>query len=332
MLEHTQPPTEVTTTEATAGSLAVLSVPTIAPEGTVATARETILALAETYTTMEYVYVTDERGVLVGVLSLHELLAAPVTARVAEVMTRDVASVHTQTDQEKVAHLALALSIKAVPVVRDSGTFAGVVPADDILRILRDEHTEDLLRQAGISVRVGGVAAVSRKAVLFARLPWLFLGLLGGLVAAFALHSFEEIIAAHVLLAAFIPVVVYMADAVGAQSQLLTVRTLGTGAAPSLLRSFFREVPIGALLGAVLGAAIALGGWLLMGHAEVMLVVGVSVAATVFLSSLIAVLLPSTLYRLGADPAYASGPLATVMSDIVSLLVYFTIASVLIGS
>ena len=142
----------------------------------------------------------------------------------------DFVTVRTSTDQERVAHLALKYNIKAVPVVSKDHTFLGVVPSDKILEILNREHTEDVLRFAGVRHKHSPVQDVlldqSPLTHVKSRLPWLVIGLLGGVLAAFVIGIFEETLAHELLLAAFIPAIVYMADAVGSQTQMLFVRAL----------------------------------------------------------------------------------------------------------
>jgi magnesium transporter len=246
-------------------------------------------------------------------------------------MTTDVAFVHRSTDQEHAAHLALAQSIKAVPVLNDDGTFFGVIPSDTILRILREEQTEDLMRFAGISYAADDrIAKFTLREHVSTRLPWLIVGLVGGLGAAFVVEHFDALLATEIALAAFIPAIVYIADAVGSQTQMVYVRSLVQKQQSSITKVLGREVTIALVVGLILGLLIGSVTYLWFGTIALPLTLGLAVFATVLFSVIVAVLLPWSFNRYGQDPALATGPLATVIRDISSLLIYFFIAAAIV--
>lgn len=314
----------------TAGALATTHVPTANVHQTVREVFSYLESLATEFETVDYIYVLDNKK-LVGVLSLHELLSADDAMPVAAFMTTEVAFVHQDTDQEHAAHLALAQSIKAVPVIDDEGLFFGVITADTILRILREEHTEDLMRMAGITYDADdSLNKFTIRQHVITRLPWLVVGVFGGIAAAFVVEHFDTLLAAEIVLAAFIPAIVYIADAVGSQTQMVYVRSLVHRQQRSFSTILGREVTVALIVGALLGALVGIVTYWWFGTVAVPLTLALAVFATVLFSVIVAVLLPWTFHRAGHDPALATGPLATVIRDISSLLIYFAIATLIV--
>lgn len=311
---------------ASAISIATTAVPNTTPGTPVAQVINETKSFSSEYETIDYIYVLKNRQ-LVGVVSLHELFSASPTKKVDEVMTTDIAYVHAQSDQEKVATVALAQNIKAVPVLDTENQFVGVVTSDTILQVLRDEQTEDILKFAGVSFtaseRLSQFTIIEH---LKSRLPWLLLGLAGGVLAAVVVERFTDILQDTLILAAFIPAIVYIADAVGSQTQMVYVRSLMSSRRTTLSRTLQRELTVATAVGITL--ATTAGGivytWL--NNDAVTIVVSVSILITVYFSVIVAILLPWTFERLKLDPALATGPLATVIRDISSLCIYFLFA------
>lgn len=312
----------------TAGFHMTKAVPVIEQTATIGEAEQLISRSAGDFETLGYIYVLDREKKLTGVLSIRELFRQVKTAPVASVMTRQVATVRASTDQEHTALLALKHGIKAVPVVRKDGRFLGVVTSDVIISILHDEIIEDTMHEAGaqkldnpLTNLVHGSAGLHFRK----RVGWLLFGLLGGLAAAYIVDLFESAIAAQLVLAAFIPTIVYMADAAGSQTQTIFIRALALEGMLDLRRYARREFITNAMLAAVLGLTAGLAAKLWFAAGLVALVIGLSIFITVLVSMVIAILMPYLFSRFGFDPAVASGPFATVLRDILSLLVYFGI-------
>jgi magnesium transporter len=307
-------------------SLATNAVPTAASTDTASDVLQNIQAFSGDFQAIDYIYVLDERK-LIGVISLHELFSVAPQIMLQDCMTREVAQVHAQSDQETVAQLALAQNIKAVPVVNRDDEFVGVVTSDTILQILRDEHTEDILKYAGINFDAQDTLSEYTPTQHFtSRIPWLILGLFGGILAAFVVESFSEAITAEVALAAFIPAIVYIADAVGSQTQMVFVRTLTSRVRHTLLKVLQREILVATAVGACLSAIIWLLSFLWLGSVTVSSILALAVFATVYFSVVVAILLPWFFNKMGYDAAVATGPLATVIRDVSSLCIYFLIA------
>lgn len=320
----------------TAGRKITKAVPTVGPGDKIAQVETLLRSRASEYETINYVYVLDERQKLIGVLSIKEMLRLSGTVPVGEAMKPVTVSVRPHTDQERVAQLALAHNLKAIPVVDKDQIFQGVVSSDAILEILNQEHTEDMMRFAGVPHQHGEKNAIDvlLKATsgthVKLRLPWLVLGLFGGVVAAVVVEQFEGTLSDQLILAAFIPAIVYMADAVGSQTQMLFVRALALHHSLKVVPYLLREVVVNFILGLILAGLILVISLLWVGNPIVSVILALSVFLTVCFTVLVAISLPWLFNRFGYDPAIASGPLATVVRDIMSLLIYLGVAATLL--
>lgn len=318
----------------TAGAVMTNHFVAVPADFTVRAVLQDIAQAAKSEACIDYVYIITSTGTLQGVISLRELLQANPGSLVADVWSTAVVSVNAEEDQERVVHLAAEHSIKAVPVVSRAGVLVGVVTTDQLLHIINTEMHEDILHLSGTTpqnqLALEGVSQYVRPQII-QRLPWLLIGLAGGTVAAFVVGHFEFLLAEYVILAAFIPLIVYMADAVGAQIQLIFIRRLTVDPQVRVGHYFKQEVQITLVVALVLAlvmAAIAVG-W--TGDRLLAAILSVSVLATTLTAMAVAILLPWTFTLLGRDPAVASGPFGTVVIDILSLLIYFGVASLLLG-
>jgi magnesium transporter len=308
-------------------TLATQAVPVCLPTDTAESVLATIQKDSATYESINYIYVLKERT-LVGVFSLHELFSASSITRVEEFMISEVAYVHVLTDAEHVAELALAQSIKAVPVVDDEGAFAGVILADVVLRILNEDHRNYLYKLTGINLKKSTIhAQLGVLQQIHSRLPWLVIGLLGGVVGAVIVSFFEHSVEDQLFVAAFIPAIVYIADAVGNQTEMLVVRALGKRAKFSIVHYLGRELLVGVLISFILAALMFGVSLLWIKDIALSVVLALSIIATVLFSITFTVTLPWLLKKLRFDPAVASGPVATVLCDISSVSIYLAIAS-----
>ena len=318
----------------TAGSVMATNVPTTVLGSSIGSVQQLLKDQASTFVSVAYVYVLNDARVLVGVVSIKDVLEASEDQLVADSMHEVSVSVRSDVDQEEVARVALHYNVKAVPVVNNRKEFLGAVTADQVLTILHDEHIEDLLLHSGTIVPDTGTAtnilAAPARTHILQRIPWLLIGLCGGIVAALVVGQFESVLEQHLAIAAFIPVIVYLADAIGAQIQLIFIRSLALDNNLPVWRYFIREVKVNLVLGLILALSVAGISYLWLGFADLSLVLALSVFATAVAALIIAVALPYALYRLRFDPAIGSGPFATVICDILSLLIYFMIANTLL--
>jgi magnesium transporter len=282
------------------------------------------------FATTAAVVVCDD-GRLVGLVRLEELFAAPRDATAAELVDRDAVVVPATVDREVAVQRAVQRGRDTLAVVDDAGRFLGLVPPAEVLAVLATEHDEDLARLSGFThdveaARHASVESVGRR--FRHRLPWLLLGLAGAVASADLVGSFKGQLEHNVILAFFIPGVVYMADAVGTQTETLVVRGLSIGV--GIGQVAVRELLTGLLVGTTVAAAFVPVGLWRWGEPDVVVAVALSLLAACSIATLIAMALPWLLHRLGRDPAYGSGPLATVVQDLLSVVIYLGIAGILV--
>lgn len=275
----------------------------------------------------EAVFVLDADRKLLGGVRLSDLLRAP-GKRLGDLMDPGYPRVAAHHDPGDVAAQALGCRAISVAVVDDQGRLMGAVPASSLLEILRREHVEDLHRLAGIQSETSRDRRTLEEPPLRRarhRLPWLVVGLAGSMVAAGTMARFERVLASDLAIAFFVPTIVYLADAIGTQTETIVVRGLSLSRTP-LRRLLVNELRTGAIIGIVL-ALLALP----MVALAFDIRLAVSVAGAIVIAGGVAtgigLLFPWTLHRLGSDPALGSGPVATIIQDVLSLLIYFGIAT-----
>lgn len=280
----------------------------------------------------ELICICDAGGRLLGVVPLARAITMPRGRRLGEVMLQPVPSVHPDEDQERIASIALHHRLQAVPVVDANGILLGIVPPAALLSILRHEHIEDIHRLAGIhredaQARHALFEPPARRARH--RLPWLLVGLAGSVLATLVMASFEHALQNHLAVAFFVPGLVYLADAIGTQTEAVAVRGMSLSHAPlgSLLAG---ELRTGLLIGLTLGCLVFALIWIGFGELRLAAAVAAAVLFAGAAATSIGLVLPWTLARMGKDPALGSGPLATVLQDVLSLLIYFAIVTALL--
>jgi magnesium transporter len=275
-----------------------------------------------------YVYVVDENRHLRGVISLRQLLLASPAQPLVEVMTPNVWRVSVLADQEHVAQLISRYNILAIPVVDEAGVMVGIVTVDDVLDVLRDEATEDILRMAGTHY-TEEITSLSPLRLAWVRFPWLAVSWLGSLISAFFIGQYSHELSKVIALAAFIPVINGTAGNVGTQGVTIMVRGLATGKLnPShWLRAVGKQVVVGVLLGVCFGVLLfVLAHWQYPDVTRLGLIVGLAIGISILTSATLSSLLPFVLHFLRLDPALMTGPFVATSMDLVSVLVYFNIA------
>ena len=282
---------------------------------------------AEKPASVEHVLVVDAHGRLAGVLPIAKLFAMDRARAVGEAMERDFPRVAAEDDQERAASLALHHRVDALPVVDAQGRPVGVMPAQALLQVLRREHVEDLHVLAGIQRE----SAQARHAIedpplrrLRHRLPWLLVGLAGSALATATMAGFESTLSRHLAVAFFVPAIVYLADAIGTQSEAIAVRGLSLTRA-GVGHLLAGEVRTGMLIGACLALVSFAPILAAFGDARLAAAVATAVFAAGTIAAALGFLLPWWIARTGRDPALGSGPLATVIQDILTLLVYLLV-------
>lgn len=270
-------------------------------------------------------------GRLVGLARIEDVLAADATTPLGDVMDADPPVVTAGVHEEVAAWKAVRHGESALAVVDDQGWFVGLIPPRRMVEVLLGEHDEDLARLGGYLASTSSARHVTEEPVLLRlahRLPWLLFGLVGSVAAAGIVGAYERQLDEHVLLAFFVPGIVYMADAVGTQTEALVIRGLSVGVPVG--RIVRREVITGLLVGVILALAFVPAGLLLWDETDVVAAVALALLAACSTATLVAMALPWLFDRLGRDPAFGSGPLATVIQDLFSLVIYFWVASILV--
>jgi magnesium transporter len=274
---------------------------------------------------VELVCVEAVDGRLAGVLPVERLFAVPAATRLGEAMDPSFPRATPDTDQEAAASMALEGGADALPVVDRDGRLLGLMPSQALLQVLRQEHVEDLHRLAGIQRETAQARGALEEPPMRGarhRLPWLLVGLAGAMIATAAMAGFESTLEAKIAVAFFIPGLVYIADAIGTQSEAIAVRGLSlTGAGIGHLLA--GELRTGMLIGAALGLISFPATFVAFGDARLAGAVATAILFAGSIAAAIGLLFPWVLARFGRDPAYGSGPVATVIQDILSLLVYF---------
>jgi magnesium transporter len=275
-----------------------------------------------------YIYVTDKNEHLVGVLSLRQLLTVPPATPLKNIATREVISVSAEMDQEEVARQVASYNLLAIPVVDKTGILVGIITVDDVVDVIREEATEDMLKMAG-AVEQEAVSKSSSVAAAKVRLPWLFTNLVGSLLSGAILWEFRYTIQEVVAIVSFIPVIAAMGGNVGLQSSTLIIRGLATGLVEltDVWTIFFREVKIGLLMGVACGIILTVVGWI-WHQGFLGMVVGASLITAFLVSTSMATFMPIFLKRMGVDPAVAAGPFVTTANDITGITIYLTLATV----
>jgi magnesium transporter len=298
------------------------------------TASSAIESLQEEHLDVEmpfYLYVVDANGKLIGVSSLRQLVVVPPNTPLKDFMTTDVFAVKTDMDQEEVAKIVARYDILAVPVVDDTNQLVGIVTVDDVIDIIREEATEDILKMAG-----AGGDFVETKSIfknIKMRMPWLFASCIGGIIASFIIGYFQESLSKLAYLAAFIPVIMGMGGNIGVQSATITVRGLATGRLNirDIWSVVSKQLMVGLILGLLYGIIVGLVAQLKYSRELFALSVGIAVLCSMTMAALAGSLVPMTLAKINIDPAIASGPFVTTAIDIISVTLYFIIATTLLG-
>lgn len=278
------------------------------------------------------VYVLDAQGRLDGYVPITALLPAPAHTPLADLSQPPPPAVHPETDQEHAASLAIRHNVTAMPVVDAQRRLLGVAPPQALMEVLRHEHIEDLHRLAGIrheNMRARHAIEAPPLRRVRDRLPWLMAGLAGSVIATAVMASFEQTLNANIAIAFFVPGIVYLADAIGTQTETIAVRGLSLSHAP-FAAVVGGEARTGAIIGLTLAACLFFPVWWAFNDIRLATAVAVALFTAGTAATTIGVLFPWTLARLGRDPAFGSGPLATIVQDVLSLLIYFITVSVLL--
>lgn len=312
------------------GSIMTRNVPTCQKTDTLKHVLE-ILA-SKKWDSIRNVYILDGQEKVIGLIDMAVIIQSDHSKTAGELMLPLTIFLHPHEDQEKAVFLAVKHDIVGIPVVDKHGYLLGAITAHKIIDIMHDEHIEDALLTAGIHGKGSHIArlATERTAlVVRSRAPWLMFGLAIGLGLGIISSLFEKSLQESIALAYFIPVVAYIADSVGTQTEAIAVRALAT-LKINYAAYMFKELFVGIILGALLGALGGLGAFLIAQSLEIGLVVALSLFVASTVAAVLAALIPILFKLRGKDPALGSGPISTALQDTVSVVIYFAFAMLLL--
>lgn len=280
---------------------------------------------------LNYLYVIDNDKKLIGVVSYRDLLLAESDEIIVEIMVENVVKVDVLTKQQEVAKLIARHDFVSIPVVMEDDTLVGVITVDDVLDIIVREADEDIgmLLASGRDINFTTPPFIAA----YRRLPWLILLLFIGLVSGSIISRFEATLEAVVALAFFMPMIAGMTGNTGTQSLAIVVRGFVSEDldAKKTIKLIFRELFVGIIIGVTCAIVISIIAYVWQGSLVLGLVVGASLLATLIIGTLAGTIIPLILHKFKVDPAVASGPLITTINDILSLLIYFGIATMFIS-
>lgn len=291
------------------------------------------------YAPIYTIYVVDDQNKLLGVLSLRDIILAPATELISNVMNKSVYKVTTDTDQEEVANLLQQHDFLSIPVVDKENTLLGVVSVDQGMDILQEEATDDMFNQAGIAELKKN--ETDRSQVLVdgsiweiwkVRMPFLIITLLGGLLAGSVVGAFEETLEAVVAVAVFIPIIMDMGGNVGTQSSTVFARgvILGHIKMENIWKHLRKEVLMGLSMGVAVGAVTGIVAYFWQGIPELGLAIALALVLTMMLGTFLGFIVPYVLIKLNLDQAAGTDPIITSIKDVTGLLIYFFLVQLLL--
>jgi magnesium transporter len=286
---------------------------------------------AENISRVHSIYVVDDEDRLKGRLSLKDLLTTSSRTPISDVYIRKLNSVKVDTEDVEVARIMQKYDLEAIPVVDELGRLVGRITIDDIVDVIKDEADQDYQLAAGISQDVEADDSIME--LTKARLPWLVLALLGGFITVRVLGLFEGAMAEHGNLFFFTPLIAAMAGNVGVQSSAIIVQGLANNTlSGSLFNRLIKEVSLSLLNGVILASILFVGSHFLL-NVEIIIgvIVTIALVSVIIIASLIGTFIPLLLDKFGIDPALATGPFITTSNDICGILIYFSIAKMILG-
>lgn len=287
-------------------------------------------AQAEFVTRVHSIYVVDDEGKLKGRLSLKDLLVTSTRTNISDVYIPKVDSVNVHDKAEDVANIMQKYDLEAIPVVDDENRLVGRITIDDIVDVIKEEADKDYQMAAGLSQDVEADDSVWE--LTRARLPWLFLGLIGGVGAAAIMGGFEELISKHAILFFFTPLIAAMAGNVGVQSSAIIVQGLANSDLKgSISNRLMKEFSLSIVNGMALSLLLFVFTWFWQGDILTSLAISISLFTVIIMAGIIGTFIPLFLDKRGVDPAIATGPFITTSNDIFGILIYFWIAKLILG-
>lgn len=316
--------------EGTAGSLMAKELVKVKENWLVPTCVRQMRAQAEEVTRVHSIYVVNKNDRLIGRLSLKDLLVASPKAKISDIYINKVDSVNVNDEAEDVARLMQKYDLEAIPVVDDDDTLLGRITIDDILDLIIEEAEKDYQMAAGITEDIDDDDSILNKTK--ARLPWLILGLVGGMAAASIMGGFDDALSLFPELFYFTPLIAAMAGNVGVQSSAIIVQGLASDTIKgSQLNRLVKEIGLSIVNGIILAGLIFLFGSFLGYDINILITISISLVIVIIMASLIGTFVPLILDKYGIDPAVATGPFITTSNDIFGIFIFFFIAKLILG-
>ena len=316
--------------EDTAGGLMAKELVKVYETWTVAGCMRRIRGQAKDVTRVHSIYVVDKEDKLIGRLSLKDLITAKSDQKIAEISNSNVDYVYVDEDVEDVAKIMQKYDLEAIPVLDKNNTLVGRITIDDIVDVIREEADKDYQLAAGISQDVEADDSILE--LTKARLPWLILGLFGGLGSVFIMKDYEHIMSTVPSLFFYTPLIAAMAGNVGVQSSAIIVQGLANdNVKGSLLKRLLKEVGLSLINGFALALLVILFGFIIGQDTTESIAIAVSMMSVIVVAALVGTFVPIILDKRGIDPAIATGPFITTSNDILGIYLFFVLAGVIIG-
>lgn len=316
--------------EGTAGSLMAKELVKVKETWLVPTCVRNMRTQAQEVTRVHSIYVVDKNDHLIGRLSLKDLLVASPKSKISDIYIDKVDSVNVHDKAEDVARTMQKYDLEAIPVVGDDRTLLGRITIDDILDLVIEEAEKDYQMAAGITEDIDADDSIFAKTK--ARLPWLILGLFGGMAAASIMGGFEEALNLYPELFYFTPLIAAMAGNVGVQSSAIIVQGLAAdNIKGSQLSRLIKEIGLSMVNGIILAGLIFLFGSFLGYQTNMLVTISISLVIVIIMASLVGTFVPLILDKRGIDPAVATGPFITTSNDIFGIFIFFFIAKLILG-
>ncbi|MFY9242297.1 MAG: magnesium transporter [Polaribacter sp.] len=316
--------------ENSAGSLMAKELVKVYETWTVAGCMRRIRGQAKEVTRVHSIYVVNKEDKLVGRLSLKDLIIAKSDQQIADILKAQVDAVNVNEDDEEVAKIMAKYDLEAIPVVDDNNVLVGRITIDDIVDVLKDEADKDYQMAAGLTQDVDSDDSILD--LTKARLPWLFLGLIGGVGAFLIMEGFQGVFEKYAALFFFTPLIAAMAGNVGVQSSAIIVQGLANDDVKGSINSrLLKEMLLAALNGFILALFLFIFVWAYEGSINTALAISVSLVVVIIVAGLVGTFVPLFLNKRGIDPAIATGPFITTSNDIFGILIYFLIAKMILG-
>lgn len=312
----------------TAGGIMALEFVSVRADETVQDAIDSIRESGKEVENLYYIWVIDDHGRLLGVISVKDLVIESPDAKISDVMNREVISVNAGADQEEVVQLVKRYDLVNIPVVDDRNRMVGRITYDDIIDVMEDEADEDMSLMAGVIAQE--ITEESSLKISRARLPWLVGALFGGVFAALVINQFEASLEKMIALSFFFPVIMAMGGNTGTQAATVVVRGLATGdiSLVNIGKRLCMELRVALINGLVCGSLLGVIVGLWLGDYRLGIIVTLSLTLIILISGLIGAAVPLALKRFNVDPALAAGPFVTTSNDILSLFIYLGLVTI----